>query len=64
MDGAQFSPKAGNGRLHCATRSRPILLEDGYDIRTIQELLAQRREDDNDLHPCTQPWWTWSQKPG
>ena len=37
------------------------LLEDGYDIRTIQELLGtSRRQDDDDLHPRAEPWRTRS----
>jgi hypothetical protein len=34
------------------------LLEDGYDIRTVQELLGQQRHPDhNDLYACAQPGW-------
>jgi hypothetical protein len=35
----------------------PRLLEDGYDIRTIQELGALRREDDDDPHARAEPEW-------
>jgi integron integrase len=40
------------------------LLEAGYDIRTIQELLwAPRRQYDDDLYPCTEPGRTGCTEP-
>jgi site-specific recombinase XerD len=32
------------------------LLQDGYDIRTVQELGIQGREHDYDLHACSKSW--------
>ena len=40
------------------------LLEDGYDIRTVQELLgAHRRSHHDDLHPRAQPRWSRRPEP-
>jgi integrase len=40
------------------------LLTNGYDIRTVQELLGhRRRQDDADLHACAESWWPWGAEP-
>ena len=33
------------------------LLEDGYDIRTVQELLRHNDDHDNGLYACFESWW-------
>jgi len=38
------------------------LLEQGYDIRTVQELLGHS-QNDYDLHPCLKSWWLGCPKP-
>jgi integron integrase len=41
------------------------LIEAGYDIRTVQELLGREgRADDDDLYPCAEPGWERCEKSG